>query len=1054
MTIRIKLDSNILNAKHKTSILSPEEISDHIIVKKIEEGKYSFFLPFRVNIIHSIRNELVYELEIVNDNNRQRISPVNPNLLSPTTKQLDKYSLLPGQINFNIDDTNKRIAKRNTNREASIESVTKTLSFDKSSKKGSLKKQFNRKFSEKNKKLSRSLMINKNREANKSIIQNINDGDHVIRNVILFNKTKTIKKRRIDYTKKMTNSVVKKIKKSKNPNEAKKFLSSDSKIFFGKPNNPGIDQSSLVFYPLPNVGKDTMSKGGEKTLNINNTDEILTGGGSDKSKASSKNIKNRFLNQYQKRLDPAVLFEGVPTHRSALNVKRGTLPKIGIKRTGKKGKGLIFKNLNITKSLRENYVDNNLILANNIIGNNSVINHGVGKKGTFEIRRPTKRESLPFAYIKKVVKDYELLYFKYELEKNHISSNQSVNMQLNVYNKKGLKIADKLFSIMPQNIISEQTAIPDAMPTLNIAKDKNKNFLTVEVMNSSNSIMKYKLYRKFIDSSRSANNPSMFVQIDQDVVKKKGVVRKRISQVTNSDCLFRLTCQIQGDTSTAAYSNFSNEILILKNENDIKKDVMINTRIANKIANSRPGIEITVSNIPPDVVELKMLRRNTSLCKSIDSRNRMQKMEYVKDTKDVTKIQKYTVRNDSEIIFFDNQVKDNNSYEYQAEMILSRGTKKRSNLRAREEFIDRDNTVDTANFAKLLKDAFVTPKDVFFNNKNNNIVTTTIPKKGKVDYFKFETGRTQSGMIISKLTNRSNKGLYAKELEEIKDTTNIITGVNLVLKNKTNGDAFEVCDLNSGDSLATFINQVKSNKKLSMLDFCDYDLIVKGYEISPQEAIEKLTKLVKSTEDNQMLGGKINKNSAKKRAIMTKLSKNKAKKGIATASKAIPKKRSKFFQKRSLKRGTISPGVGPEATISKGKTLRGSPNIISKEFTGDISIVSLRDKFSNTCAMSAANSYVSPDHNVVITFNMNASNIKLIDFIIITAKKDGDYYPVGSAHIGNENTKTISYLDYTNVDYLGHIKYYGQAVYLSGNMSARYEIGEALLVKKFNEANI
>ena len=1059
MTIRIKLESNILDTKHKTAILSPDEINDHIVVKKLKSGKTMFCLPFRVDIIHSIKNDLVYELEILNDNTKRRISLVDPDLLTPTVKQLDKYSLLPGQPNFNIGDINKRIKKRNNDKEIKIDTLQSSKGFDKLNRSSPLKTfnfkgQFSSKFDSKSKILARPQMIIKNTEAKKSMIQNIHDGDHVIRNAVLINKSRTIKKRRIDYTKKISNRVVRRIKRSKSKNAAKRFLSFESKVLFGKPNNPGIDRSSLVFYPAPSISKNTMSKGGEKSINRNLSDNILSPGGSDKSKESSKSIKKSFLNQYQKRLDPAVLFEGVPTHRSALNVKRGTLPKLGIKKTGKKGKGLIFKKMNVSKSLRLNHFDKNLSLVNEIVKNKAIIRDGVGKKGTFELRKPTKREKLPFAYIEKVVKNYELVYYKYILDESHINSDQSVNMQLNIYNKLGLKVADKLFSIRPKIIIAEQSSVPDAMPTLNITKDKNKNFITVEIINSSKSSINYKLYRKFIDSSSTENLTNIFQQIDQGVVKSKGVIRKRINQVTNTDCLFRMTCQIRGSGNTTSFGNFSNEILIMKNESDIKKDVVLNTTVQNGKIKNKPGIRIDVSNIPPDVVSLRLLRRNVSLCKSMDSSNRMQKMEYVRDTRDITITQKIDIINQDVVSFFDNQVKDDNIYEYQAEMMLSRGTKKRSTMRVREEFIEKDNSVNTDRFKKLLQDGFVSIQDIFFNNEKRNIITPTVPGRGKIDVFKFETGRTQTQMIMQNLTNRSNKDLYTKELEEIKATTNIITGVNLVLKNLTNGDAFEVCDLNSGDGLATFIEQVKSNKQITMSNFCEYELIVKGYEIAPQEAVEKLTKLVKSSEESKFLIGKVNKNSAKKRAISTKLSMNKTKKGLKAGSRFITKKRSKFFEKRSMKRGTISPGIGVASTISKGKTLRGSPNIIPKNFTGDVSIIRFSNLMSDYCSMKPLNCYVTPSHNVVITFSISSRNMRGIDFIIITAEKDGDFFPVGSAHVSNENINTLSYLDYTNSDYLGRVKYYGQAVYLTGNVSARQEIGQVLLVKKFDESNV
>ena len=166
MTIRIKLDKNILDPKNKKAILSPDEITDHTVVKKTKQGKYIFYLPFRVDIVHSIKNELEYELEIINDNKKQNISLLNPELLSPTSEQLDTLNLLPGQINYNTGDVNERIKKRNIRRKIENESFSKTEKFDNEIKSKRLKKRFSKKFSQKNKSLTRKQQIIKNKEDN------------------------------------------------------------------------------------------------------------------------------------------------------------------------------------------------------------------------------------------------------------------------------------------------------------------------------------------------------------------------------------------------------------------------------------------------------------------------------------------------------------------------------------------------------------------------------------------------------------------------------------------------------------------------------------------------------------------------------------------------------------------------------------------------------------------------------------------------------------------------------------------------------------------------
>ena len=98
------------------------------------------------------------------------------------------------------------------------------------------------------------------------------------------------------------------------------------------------------------------------------------------------------------------------------------------------------------------------------------------------------------------------------------------------------------------------------------------------------------------------------------------------------------------------------------------------------------------------------------------------------------------------------------------------------------------------------------------------------------------------------------------------------------------------------------------------------------------------------------------------------------------------------------------------------------------------------------------NTYVSPQHKVLITFKIECE-LNEIDFLIITAKKDGEYFPVGSVHCHDDNL--FNFLDYTNVDYLGSVEYYVQPVYTTGDISSRRQkIGEVILVSKFEHVGL
>lgn len=1052
MTIRIILDKSFKDPMNKRSILTPNENQDHIIVKKAEgsESKYIFYLPFRIHTFHSVKNNLNYEIETIRDLPQKRISLLDPDLLSPTKEQLDYLNLLPGQINFNIDSTNRQIYRRNQNTEITVKSLTKTI--NKINPNLNLNQSSNIIDKLKDKKVEIFEYFNKKN----NILTNLLEGDNVAKKAVMFNKTKTIKKYKLDYTKNISNSLAKKIKNSRNQEEVNKFLKKENRVYFGAPHNPGIDISTQVFYSKFNIGANFIDSGGSNFLKnpINLTQTSLT-----KNNTTNQAL---FSRNYQKKIDPAVLFEGIPTHRSAINHKKGTFPKLGIKNTGKKGRGLVFKNMNLAKSLKQNLVDKNLLFANNLINvSDATISQGFGKIGTFSLnKRSSKRDNLPFAYIKKIIKQYELIYFKHTLDLDNLpkkfknerlKGNFEIKMNVNIYNNKNLKLAEKKFSFNPIQIISEQLSIPDSAPTLNVVKIKNKNFLKVEIINSSKRPIKYRLYRKFIDYGVTKDRQNKFQQIHAGDIKEKNYINFKINQVSNIDSLYRLTYEVIGLNSSANYNNFVNDIIVLKNDNNTKKDVMMNTRVVNA-SKTRVGIAIEVDNIPPDVVSLRLLKRNASLCKSHDASNRMQKMEYVKDINDITKNQTFDVLSQNTITFFDQHVKDSNVYEYQVEMHLARGTKRRSSLRVREEYVDKND--DSINMNAL--------QDMILSNSNNTSLQKLIFKKDNLStsisienspIFNFKKNETMSEKFINNaIKNVGMNNIYAKELNDIKETANIISGINLVLRNKTNGNVEEIGDINSGDNIQDLITLLKNNKYMEIKAKCDYDIIAKGYESSPVSIFENLTKIVKSSESLLSLKDNTNQFGERKKAIMTKLSKNKKKSNFNV--KKIQKNRGKFFNKRKLKRGVITSTSNTNDALGVSKI---NKDIIEKNFTGAIttfSIGSLGNRLNVNNSLSPISTYVSPTHRIVISFKLSTTSQTDLDFIIITAEKDGDFFPVGSAHIHNDGDETITFLDYTNVDYLGEIKYYGQIVTNEGICSDKQYIGKVLLIKKIDNINL
>jgi hypothetical protein len=121
-------------------------------------------------------------------------------------------------------------------------------------------------------------------------------------------------------------------------------------------------------------------------------------------------------------------------------------------------------------------------------------------------------------------------------------------------------------------------------------------------------------------------------------------------------------------------------------------------------------------------------------------------------------------------------------------------------------------------------------------------------------------------------------------------------------------------------------------------------------------------------------------------------------------------------------------------------------DIAYDEMTGDTLTYDFHTRVPARFDARAGDIYVLPDHRVKLSFDI-IGDTKDIDFIVISAKKEGEFFSVGPAHC-EDDQKVVNYVDFTNVDYLGRVDYYAQAVFETGNISEMSFIGSAALINK------
>ena len=250
------------------------------------------------------------------------------------------------------------------------------------------------------------------------------------------------------------------------------------------------------------------------------------------------------------------------------------------------------------------------------------------------------------------------------------------------------------------------------------------------------------------------------------------------------------------------------------------------------------------------------------------------------------------------------------------------------------------------------------------------------------------------------------------------------------LINKTTGDIEYIGELNDGDAI---------EKPKHLKQGCEYCFKVEPYEFSPKEAIETLSKALKSAKDlsaNPVAA----KFSASKKSALVDIKKS--------DTKTIKKNRAKFFSRRRLKKSSL----GPENSSLSLAVSRPKVDFLDVEKSGDTSFFDFNTNIDLAIDVVPEEVYVSPFHKVILTFKVKGP-LNEVDFFIISADKEGNAYPVGAAHCDKTST-TINFLDYVNCDYLGVVDYYVQPVFENGSVGGRQFAGRAALINKFENMEL
>ena len=160
MPIRVKFNQSTLNLNNRNIILTSEEITDHTVVFLNKKNNYEFLIPLRVDLKECVLSDLTFDLEVQNDIKIKRPIILSDVSLAPSTEQLDKLGMLPGQVNSD-SRTIKRVKLRKEKQER-VEAFNKSTGRNDNQKNNKFRSMSDRKYQGKhNNKSKRKYAIKK-----------------------------------------------------------------------------------------------------------------------------------------------------------------------------------------------------------------------------------------------------------------------------------------------------------------------------------------------------------------------------------------------------------------------------------------------------------------------------------------------------------------------------------------------------------------------------------------------------------------------------------------------------------------------------------------------------------------------------------------------------------------------------------------------------------------------------------------------------------------------------------------------------------------------------
>ena len=604
----------------------------------------------------------------------------------------------------------------------------------------------------------------------------------------------------------------------------------------------------------------------------------------------------------------------------------------------------------------------------------------------------------------------KLICTKIDISDTQIKSRDIFYVTIELVAKNNIVIQSMSFSVRHKRNI-DNFYVPREIPTVSLSKsiNVNNNDLKISLNNKSDCVKSVEVYQREIRETQNLLS-SKFKKLNSHTFKDTNAINSFSIKSAQGSSKTTIVRALPISKTNEVFGNFSSSTL------STKKLQQTYASIISKSISS--GIEIRILNYPQNVVGMSLVRKNlTKKEKSFSdvsflSGKSIDENEVILNTQSQrSSISTVPRQRIIEAVFADTSVINEHTYEYKIKFRFKNGIEKLSS---------------NSNIHK-----FISPLN-FVNIEITNI-TTDISTNNVSFEINYEIADTETDILFNTLSSLGMSALYSDDISEVKNTLQNLIIFDIERIDKITGLT---------KSLGLFSRGIVTDNTISISGDSSnlYSYTISPYIVSPDDIFDEIKDIENNTE---LVGSRNNLRNPSVFSSLRKFAKTESEKSVESKSSSIERfnnnKSIKNFSKSSLTRGTIQP-IDTKSNKSTTNLLKSSP-------TGDSITIDIDTGFKEY-KIGAASVSEGGHGGAIVRWRVTEEKLgsSNIDYFVVLAKKQGRVVIAGNCHF--INGLQSSFIDYSNVDFIGVIDYSIIPVFLDGTLGSVKEIGKLTQLDK------